>query len=196
VIRNANYVWDLIIDPTNRAKKAQVGVDLTLNKVSKIGAYYPFSLMTMRQAPSDWWSSAGIILSDEKATGSLRHAKVAEYKVVEPVAEADGYSTFTAWNLEPGVYSVEFEQGLKPLPKDNTAMIINRSSVGRSGAMIRSSIYDPNFSTDKMGALLYIFTPIIIEQYARVAQIIIMENEDVAFEDLYRGQYSGGKDFR
>lgn len=187
MIRNANYAWDLIIDPTNRAKKAQVGVDLTLNKVSYIGndGLYGFNDAA--------WDSAGIILSDEKATGTLRHAKVADYTVVEPITSADGVSTFTAWRLIRGVYSIEFEQGLKPLPKDNTAMIINRSSVGRSGGLIRSSVYDPGFTTEKMGALLYVFTPIIIEQFARVAQIVVMINEDA---ELYNGSYQGAKDFR
>ena len=182
-----------ILDPVGRAKKAQVGVDLTLGKVSEIGSYRTFSLMTMRQATSDWWSSAGIILSDEKATGPLRHAKVAEYKVVETIAESDGISTFISWKLEPGVYSIEFEQGLAALPADITAMIINRSSVARSGGLIRSSIYDPGFTTPLMGALLYVFTPIIIEEHARVAQIVFMENDEA---ELYSGQWQGEKDKR
>lgn len=187
MIKNANYVMSFILDPVGRAKKAQVGVDLTLGKVSKVGDYATFAL------PSSWWESAGIILSDEKATGSLRHAKVAKYSVVEPLTEFDGLSTFVAWHIEPGVYSIEFEQGLNPLPSNITAMIINRSSVGRSGGLIRSSIYDPGFTTPLMGALLYVFTPIIIEEHARVAQIVFMENDEAA---LYDGQWQGEKDKR
>jgi len=44
-----------------------------------------------------------------------------------------------------------------------------------------------------MGALMYVLTPIMIEQYARVAQIVIMENEEA---DLYNGSYQGEKDKR
>ena len=175
-----------ILDPVGRAKKAQVGVDLTLGKVSKVGKYNAFDLMSYQKPLDSWWSSAGIILNDEKATGTLRHAKVAEYTVIEPMAAADGLSTFTAWHLEPGAYAIEFNEGLKPLPVNNTAIIINRSSVARSGALIRSSVYDPGFASPAMGAMMYVFTPIIIEEHARVAQILIFENEEA---EAYNGQY-------
>ena len=183
MIRNAHNVMELIIDESNRAQKAQVGVDLTLNKVSRVGTgddhfvdgSYP-------------WEAAGIVAGDATPKGI---ARIADYTEMRPVKK--DHFVNPVYKLEPGVYSIEFEQGLKPLPANQTAMIINRSSVGRSGAMIRSSIYDPGFTTPKMGALMYVFTPIVIEQYARVAQIIIMENEEA---ELYSGQYQGEKDKR
>jgi deoxycytidine triphosphate deaminase len=183
MIRNAHTIMDLIIDENGRAQKAQVGVDLTLSKVSQVGS--GDAVYTNGSYP---WERAGIVASDAtpKDVG-----KLATYSEVEP-RTMDKFSN-KVFVLTPGVYSIEFEQGLKPLSANQTAMIINRSSVGRSGAMIRSSVYDPGFTTPKMGALMYVFSPIMIEQYARVAQIIVIENETA---DLYDGQWQGHKDKR
>lgn len=85
------------------------------------------------------------------------------------------------------VYSILFDQGLKELPKNITAYIIQRSTLARNGILIRSSIYDPGFSTPQMGAMLYAFRSGEIELNARVAQIIFLENDEA---DLYNGQYN------
>jgi len=177
---------DLIIDENGRAQKAQVGVDLTLNRVSQVGS--KDAVYIDDDSYSHLWKNAGIIISD---TTSKDVGRLAAYLEIVPQT-MDTFSN-KVFVLTPGVYSIEFEQGLKPLPANQTAMIINRSSVGRSGTMIRSSIYDPGFTTPKMGALMYVFCPIMIEQYARVAQIVIMENEEA---DLYDGQWQGHKDKR
>lgn len=182
MIRNAHTVMDLVIDEAGRAKKAQVGVDLTLNRVSLVGK------QMMMYPDSGAFENGGVVASD---ASPKELSKLAKYSEVEP-RTMPGFAN-KVFVLERGVYSIEFEQGLKPLPANQTAMIINRSTVGRSGALIRSSIYDPGFTTPKMGALMYVFTPIQIEQYARVAQIVIMENEEA---DLYNGSYQGEKDRR
>jgi deoxycytidine triphosphate deaminase len=187
MIRNAHNVMDLVIDEAGRAKKAQVGVDLTLNRVSRIGSK-DNTVYIDDGSHSYLWKDAGTIISD---TTSKDVGRLATYSEVVPQT-MDMFSN-KVFILVPGVYSIEFEQGLKPLPANQTAMIISRSTVGRSGALIRSSIYDPGFTTPKMGALMYVFTPIQIEQYARVAQIVIMENEEA---ELYNGSYQGEKDKR
>ncbi len=182
MIRSAHTVMDLIIDESGRAKKAQVGVDLTLNRVSLVGK------QMMTYPDSGAFENGGVVASD---ASPKELSKLAKYTEVEP-RQLDGFAN-KVFVLERGVYSIEFEQGLVALPATQTAMIINRSTVGRSGALIRSSIYDPGFNTPKMGALMYVLTPIMIEQYARVAQIVIMENEEA---DLYNGSYQGEKDKR
>lgn len=188
MIRNAGYVMSLIIDPAGRAKKTQVGVDLTLGKVSRIGGNP--SLVYGAN-----FNNCGVILNDSSTIEKPHlQAHPTEYTEVLPNEIPDGSGSRLLWGLDHGVYSVEFEQGLLPLPANCTAMIINRSTIGRSGSLIRSSVYDPGFATPLMGAIMYVFTPIMIEKYARVAQILIFENE--AVEVLYNGAYQGPKDFR
>lgn len=152
------------------AKPAQVGVDITLNKVSEI-------------------VGGGFVMQDPYKT---KHGKYEEVKTVQ-AERPDGSFAEEVFMLTPGVYSIEFDQGLKPLSKNDTAIIYNRSSLGRNGVLIRSSIYDPGFETPKMGAVMYVFAPVSIERHSRVAQIVIHENEDA---ELYEGQYIGEKDFR
>lgn len=189
MIRNADYVMSHIIDPTGRAKKAQVGVDLTLNKVSLIG-----SELTIMNDSSTRYEKCAIVYNDETSSSQAAKSRFAQYREIEPteMMNKDGVS-FTAWKLEPGAYSIEFEQGLKALTAKETAEIFNRSSIGRNGVLIRSSIYDPGFETPKMGAIMIVVTPIIIEKYTRVAQILISDSEETS---LYDGQYQGKKDKR
>jgi len=176
MIRNAEYVMSLIEDPSKRAKKAQVGVDLTLASVNRIAI----------KSHEDIWSkkSVGYVYNDE----SGHKASFGYYEPVDP-EKIDGLTVFY---LPPGAYSITFEQGLKPLPGNNTAFIYHRSTLARNGALIRSAVYDPGFTTPQMGAILEVWRPIIIEQHARVAQILYNENEDVAA--LYNGSYQGEKD--
>ena len=103
----------------------------------------------------------------------------------------DGMSRDT-YRLEPGSYSLTFEQGVK-LPSNKTAFIRHRSSILRCGAIITSGVYDPGFETDEMGAVLIATQPITIEVGARVAQIIIFDNSEA---ELYDGQWQGTKDVK
>jgi len=114
------------------------------------------------------------------------------------VAPYEEVSTFTVnddneyYVLEPGTYSLTFEQGVK-LPKSKTAFIRHRSSILRCGGIITSGVYDPGFEVDEMGAVLIATQPITIEKGARVAQIIIFDNFDA---ELYAGQWQGTKDVK
>lgn len=179
MIRNADYVMTLITDSTNRAKKAQVGVDLTVNAINSI------MLCPLLEKEE---GSKGFIYNDE----SIKSGEKNSYGFYSPVSLST-YKDRLFYILNPGVYSIEFEQGLTPLPETNTAFIYHRSTLGRNGALIRSAVYDPGFTTPKMGAILEVWRQVYIEQYARVAQIVIYENESA---DLYDGQYQGIKDKR
>lgn len=171
MIRNANYVMSLIDDPTGRAKKAQVGVDLTVKGIKKI--------------EGDHDDQVGWVFNDESG-------EKARYGTYTPLSlyEVEGHNVYI---LYPGCYSIEFEQGLKPLPEDNTAFIYHRSTLGRNGALIRSAVYDPGFTTPTMGAVLEVWRKIKIEEHARIAQIVIYTNEKA---ELYNGSYQGAKDIK
>jgi dUTP pyrophosphatase len=106
-----------------------------------------------------------------------------------PSYELEGKTRFT---LEPGSYSLTFEQGVK-LPSNKTAFIRHRSSILRCGAIITSGVYDPGFEVDEMGGVLIATQPITIEKGARVAQIIIFDNSEA---ELYDGQWMGEKDVK
>lgn len=178
MIRNAQYVLQYIIDPNELAKPAQVGVDLTVNRISKI--------------ISDNKGEGGRIYNDVTADRAGIKARFAKYEECAlEQSEHDGEMIDT-YILEPGVYSIEFDQGLSNLSAEDTAFIVQRSTLGRNGAMIRSSVYDPGFGTPAMGAILYVFQPIHIERHARVAQIVLHQNY-VAEE--YSGSYQGANDF-
>tara|TARA_R110002126_G_scaffold133211_1_gene277179 strand:- start:1362 stop:1844 length:483 start_codon:yes stop_codon:yes gene_type:complete len=96
------------------------------------------------------------------------------------------------WQLEPGTYSLTFEQGCK-LDSEHTAFIRHRSSILRSGGIITSGVYDPGFEVDEMGAMLIVTETLLIEKGARVAQIIMIKNEKAM---LYDGQFQGKKDIK
>ena len=89
------------------------------------------------------------------------------------------------YQLEPGTYSLTFEQGCK-LDERHTAFIRHRSSILRCGGVITSGVYDPGFEVDEMGGMLIATEAIVLEKGARVAQIIMMENEAA---ELYDGQW-------
>jgi deoxycytidine triphosphate deaminase len=114
---------------------------------------------------------------------------VTPYEEVNTTTENGNYEYYA---LEPGTYSLTFEQGVK-LPKSKTAFIRHRSSILRCGGIITSGVYDPGFEVDEMGAVLIATQPITIEKGARVAQIIIFDNFDA---ELYAGQWLGNKDYK
>ena len=124
--------------------------------------------------------NGGTVLSDKTIVDS--YTGVTEY-------ELEGRVRFS---LEPGTYSLTFEQGVK-LPSNKTAFIRHRSSILRCGGIITSGVYDPGFEVDEMGAVLIATQPIMIEKGARVAQIIIFDNSEA---QLYDGQWQGTKDVK
>lgn len=111
--------------------------------------------------------------------------EVITYSEIQPNAHG-------IYHLQPGTYSLTFHQGVK-LNEKTTAFIRHRSSVLRCGAIITSGVYDPSFYVDEMGAVLIAHNTINLEQDARVAQIIIMENYEA---EAYAGQWLGKSDYK
>ena len=125
--------------------------------------------------------NGGIVLANKTA--------VEDYTEVMPFKNANGNFVF---KLDPGTYSLTFEQGCK-LDNKHTAFIRHRSSILRCGGIITSGVYDPGFETDEMGGVLIATKPILIEKGARVAQIVMFENNSA---ELYDGQFQGSKDIK
>jgi len=123
----------------------------------------------------------GIVMKDKTI--------VHDYSDVTPTL--NGYNQYV-YHLEPGVYSLTFEQGCK-LDSTHTAFVRHRSSVLRCGGIITSGVYDPGFEVEEMGAILFASEKIFIEKGARVAQIVMMENNPA---ELYNGQWQGAKDVK
>lgn len=125
--------------------------------------------------------NGGIVMSDKTI--------VEDYSEIMPQTNANGKFIF---KLEPGTYSLTFEQGIK-LPTNRTAFIRHRSSILRCGGIITSGVYDPGFEVDEMGGVMIATQPIIIEKGARVAQIIMFENSEA---QAYDGQWQKNKDVK
>jgi deoxycytidine triphosphate deaminase len=125
--------------------------------------------------------NGGIVMSDKTI--------VEDYTEVMPQTNANGKLIY---KLEPGTYSLTFDQGVK-LPTNRTAFIRHRSSILRCGGIITSGVYDPGFEVDEMGGVLIATKPIIIERGARVAQIIMFESQE---SEAYDGQWQGNKDIK
>lgn len=125
--------------------------------------------------------SGGMVLVDKTI--------VDDYHDVLPTQSPTGKLLF---KLDPGTYSLTFEQGCK-LDNNHTAFIRHRSSVLRCGAIITSGVYDPAFEVDEMGGVMVATKPITIEKGARVAQIVVFENYT---SQAYNGQFQGSKDIK
>ena len=125
--------------------------------------------------------NGGIVMSDKTI--------INDYDVVTPINNTNGKFVF---KLEPGTYSLTFEQGIK-LPTNRTAFIRHRSSILRCGGIITSGVFDPGFEVDEIGAVLVVTEHMIIEKGARCAQLIIFENHEA---EAYNGQWAGAKDYK
>ena len=147
----------------------------TNNKGSRAQVGYDLTLKSIKKV------SGGVVMQDKTS--------VADYTEVTPSVNADGKFIF---KLEPGTYSLTFEQGCK-IPNTMTANIRHRSSILRCGGIITSGVFDPGFEVDEMGAILIATQPIIIERGSRVAQIIMFENNEA---EAYTGQWLGKKDIK
>lgn len=152
-----------------KGKPAQVGYDITLKSVNKIGNRIGGNTFTDGQI--------GRVLKDKTI--------LTTYTPVDTI-RLDGVE---GWLLYEGVYDITFHEGCK-LPNNRVAFIKQRSSLYRNGAIINSPVFDPGFETENMGTLLYVHETIFIEQDARVAQIYFHEC-DAAEE--YNGQWQGDK---
>jgi len=111
------------------------------------------------------------------------------YEEIAPTINDEGKFMYI---LEPGTYSLTFEQGCQ-LDANHTAFIRHRSSVLRAGGIITSGVYDSGFAVDEMGAMLIATERIVLEKGARIAQIIVFENYEA---ELYDGQFQKNKDVK
>ena len=175
MLKNAQYIYDNIIiadevQTTKKyCKKAQVGVDLTLKNVYAI-------------------TTPGVILTDKSV--------VSEYAKIEAHPVDMGDWSVHGWRLPRGTYLLELNEGVS-IPGDVACYIIQRSSLNRSGCTVVSSLWDNGYtSADENGVntitiRLNVDTDkdVIIEQNARVVQIIAMSTDEA---ELYNGQFQGG----
>lgn len=168
---NAKQILDegLLKLEHTQGKPAQVGFDITLKAVSKIGN-----------------KIGGNVYKDGKIGKVLKDkTELTTYTPVE-TTNLDGVK---GWLLYEGVYDITFNEGCK-LPANRVAFIKQRSSLYRNGTIINSPVFDPGFETENMGTLMFVAETIFIEENARVAQIYFHECEAA---ELYDGQWQGDK---
>jgi deoxycytidine triphosphate deaminase len=171
---NAKQIVDegLLLLENTKGKPAQVGYDLSLKAVQKIGTSIsssPYKISTS--------GKIGKVLKDK--------TELTVYTPVETI-NLDGVQ---GWLLYEGVYDITFNEGCN-IPDNRVAFIKQRSSLYRNGAIINSPVFDPGFKTENMGTLLYIHETIFIEQDARVAQIYFHKCDPA---DKYDGQWQNDK---
>lgn len=167
---NAQQILDeglLKLEHTH-GKVAQVGYDLTLKQVNRVGTPPPANANNYK---------IGKVLKDK--THLTNYTPYALMNI-------DGV---TGWLLHPGTYDITFNEGCK-LPDNRVAFIKQRSSLYRNGAIINSPVFDPGFETLNMGTILYVNETIFIEENARVAQIYFHECQPA---EKYDGQFQGDK---
>ena len=168
---NAKQIIDegLLLLENAKGKPAQVGYDITLKAVQKIGL--KIGANAYREG------KIGKVLKDK--------TELTEY-VPQNIIMLDGVE---GWLLYDGVYDITFNEGCK-IPDNRVAFIKQRSSLYRNGAIINSPVFDPGFETENMGTLLYVHETIFIEKDARVAQIYFHECEPA---EKYDGQWQNDK---
>ena len=168
---NAQQIIDegLLLLEHTKGKPAQVGYDLSLKAVQKIGNKIGGNMY----GPGP----IGKILKDK--------TELTTYTSKDSI-KLDGAE---GWLLHEGVYDVTFNEGCN-IPDNRVAFIKQRSSLYRNGAVINSPVFDPGFKTENMGTLLYVFETIFIEKDARVAQIYFHECNSA---EMYNGQWQNDK---
>ena len=168
---NVKQILDegLLLLENAKGKPAQVGYDITLKAVNKIGTKVGGNLFTEGRI--------GKVLKDKTV--------LTTYTAVD-TKQVDGAE---GWLLYEGVYDITFNEGCK-IPDNRVAFIKQRSSLYRNGAIINSPVFDPGFETENMGTLLYVHEAIFIEKDARVAQIYFHECEPA---EKYDGQWQNDK---
>jgi len=168
---NVKQILDegLLLLENAKGKPAQVGYDVTIKAVNKIGTKVGGNLFTEGRI--------GKVLKDKTV--------LTTYTLVD-TKQVDGAE---GWLLYEGVYDITFNEGCK-IPDNRVAFIKQRSSLYRNGAIINSPVFDPGFETENMGTLLYVHEAIFIEKDARVAQIYFHECEPA---EKYDGQWQNDK---
>jgi deoxycytidine triphosphate deaminase len=153
----------------SKGKPAQVGFDLSLKAVNKVG------------------NRIGSNMFKEGKIGKVLRDKT-ELTTYTPV-EAINLDGNEGWLLHEGTYDITFNEGCR-IPDNRVAFIKQRSSLWRNGTLINSPVFDPGFETDNMGTIMMVTEPIFIEKDARVAQIYFHECDSA---EKYDGQWQNDK---
>lgn len=154
-----------------KGKPAQVGYDVTLKAVNKIG--------DINAGFND------LVRGEDYKIGKVLKDKT-EITTYTPI-QTKNLDGATGWILYPGTYDLVFNEGCN-IPDNRVAFIKQRSSLWRNGALINSPVFDPGFQTDNMGTTMLVTETIFIEKDARVAQIYFHE---CAPAEKYDGQFQG-----
>ena len=155
----------------SKGKVAQVGFDLSLKAVNKVGSSRVVE---------------GTFNKDAKIGKVLKNkTELTTYTPVDAI-QLDGIE---GWLLYPGTYDITFWEGCK-IPNNRVAFIKQRSSLWRNGTLINSPVFDPGFQTDNMGTIMLVTETIFIEKDARVAQIYFHECDPA---EEYDGQWQNDK---
>lgn len=155
-----------------KGKPAQIGYDLSLKEVNRIG-----TMVDRRYTNRP--KKIGKVLKDRTELTTYTS---------QPLVNVDGDK---GWLLYPGVYDITFHEGCK-IPSNYVGLIRQRSSMLRNGTVLHSSIFDPGYYCEFMGTVMVVNETIFIEEDARVGQIYFHECEEVGQENLYSGQWQGG----
>ena len=152
----------LIILDNAMGKFAQVGYDLSIKSVSSL-------------------DGDGRVMKSGTEVNTLTSIQAQQYLY-------NGKKQY-GWELKPGTYDVTCNEGCH-IAANRTAMVRQRSSLLRNGAIIASSIFDPGFTTDNIGTVMIVTKDIFIEKDARIAQMYFHENNE---GELYDGQFQNDK---
>lgn len=173
---NAQQIIDkgLLKLESSKGKAAQIGYDLSLKEVNKIGDPNNDGKLVYRT------HKMGKVLKDK--------TELTTYTPLNTI-QLDGVE---GWVLYPGAYDITFYEGCK-IPSNYVGLIRQRSSMLRNGTVLHSSVFDPGFETENMGTVMVVNETIFIEEGARVAQIYFHECTPVGEENLYNGQWQGDK---
>lgn len=168
---NAQQILDegLLRLENTQGKPAQVGYDLSLKAVNKVGNRIGANMYGQ--------GNIGKVLKDK--------TQLTTYTPLDKI-QLDGV---TGWLLHPNAYDITFWEGCK-IPENRVAFIKQRSSLWRNGTLINSPVFDPGFETEFMGTIMLVTEPIFIEENARVAQIYFHE---CLSAELYNGQWQNDK---
>ena len=171
---NAQQIVDegLLLLEHTQGKPAQVGYDLSIKAVQKVGTKIGGSVYNLPRS-----GKVGKVLKNK--------TELTTYTSLDTI-QLDGD---TGWLLYEGIYDITFNEGCK-IPDNRVAFIKQRSSLYRNGAIINSPVFDPGFETEFMGTLVYVHETIFIEKDARVAQIYFHECESA---EKYNGQWQNDK---
>lgn len=138
-------------------------------------------------------TQAGVDLSVFKIEVVLRGGKVLKDKTIIdkenyeeiPLEEIENKQ---CWVLKPGIYSCTFNEGIN-IPNNAQAKVTHRSSIYRMGNIIESPWWDAGFHCNNMNSTLIVNIEMVVEQNARLAQVVFHEMTET--KNLYNGQWQG-----